>query len=69
MLFRSTAQTAELGTTYHYHLTEDSPNLPSCRVGAAATSALTSPDNSAAAIPGGSSQGGGPGAGGPPAGG
>ncbi len=60
--------TAELGTTYHYHLTYDSPNLPSCRVGATADAKLTSPDNDAAALPDGGG-GGGPGAGGPPAGG
>ena len=59
-----TSATADLGEVYHYHLSQDSPNLPTCRVGAAAESALTSPDNDAAAIPGGA--GGGPG-GGPPA--
>ena len=57
------SDTAEFGETYHYHLTYDSPNLPLCRVGAAATGKLTSPDNDAAALPDGEG-GGGPG--GPP---
>ncbi len=61
------SETAELGTTYHYHLTYDSPNLPTCRVGAAAESALTSPDNADAALPNGEGPGGGGGP--PPAGG
>ncbi len=56
-----TSATADLGEVYHYHLSQDAPNLPTCRVGAAAESALTSPDNDAAAIPGGA--GGGPGGG------
>ena len=56
------SETAELGETYHYHLTYDSPNLPTCRAGATAESALTSPDNADAALPNGE----GPGAGGPP---
>ena len=30
------SETAEFGATYHYHLTYDSPNLPTCRVGATA---------------------------------
>ena len=57
------AETAEFGTTYHYHLTYDSPNLPTCRVGATAESALSSPDNPNAALPNGDAQAGGPGAG------
>ena len=56
------SETAELGTAYHYHLTYDSPNLPTCRAGASAESALTSPDNPDAALPNGE----GPGGGGPP---
>ena len=60
------SETDELGSTYHYHLTYDSPNLPTCRVGASAESALTSPDNANAALPNGDA--GGPGVG-PPAGG
>ncbi len=60
------SDTAEFGEIYHYHLTYDSPNLPGCRVGAAATGKLTSPDNSAAALPDGEGAGGGgPGDGGP----
>ena len=59
------SETAELGETYHYHLTYDSPNLPACRAGATAESALTSPDNPDAALPNGE----GPGGGGPPSGG
>ena len=59
------SETADLGTTYHYHLSYDSPNLPTCRVGATAESALTSPDNADAALPNGD----GPGGGGPPPGG
>ena len=46
-----TSETADLGTGYHYHLSYDSPNLPTCRVGATATAKLTSPDNSEAALP------------------
>ncbi|MBK8293445.1 MAG: YHYH protein [Solirubrobacterales bacterium] len=60
-----TSETAEFGTTYHYHLTYDSPNLPTCRTGATANSKLTSPDNDAAALPDGEG-GGGPGSGPPP---
>ena len=60
------SDTEEFGERYHYHLTYDSPNLPSCRVGATATAKLTSPDNNAAALPDGE---GGPGGGGPPPGG
>ena len=45
------SDTDEFGETYHYHLTYDSPNLPACRVGAAAVGKLTSPDNAAAALP------------------
>ncbi len=56
------SDTDELGTTYHYHLSYDSPNLPGCRVGATAESALTSPDNPDVALPNGE----GPGGGGPP---
>ena len=55
------SDTAEFGEVYHYHLTYDSPNLPACRVGAAAVGTLSSPDNENASLPG----GGGPGAGGP----
>ncbi|MGA7396491.1 MAG: YHYH protein [Solirubrobacterales bacterium] len=61
------SETADLGTTYHYHLSYDSPNLPTCRTGATANSKLTSPDNSAAALPDG--EGGGGPVGGPPPGG
>ena len=61
------SETAELGETYHYHLTYDSPNLPACRVGATAESGLTSPDNSNVALPNGEGPGGGDGP--PPAGG
>ncbi len=65
-----TSETAEFGNTYHYHLTYDSPNLPTCRVGATAESRLTSPDNSEAALPGGEGpDGGGSGGGGPDGGG
>ena len=39
------SDTEEFGETYHYHLTYDSPNLPACRVGAAAVGTLSSPDN------------------------
>ncbi len=60
-----TSDTAELGETYHYHLTYDSPNLPGCLSGATAESGLTSPDNQDAALPGGD----GPPGGGAPAGG
>lgn len=60
------SDTAELGETYHYHLSDDSPNLPACRIGASAEQAITSPDNDAAAISNGEGGGGGgPGAGGP----
>lgn len=59
--------TVEFGEVYHYHLTYDSPNLPGCLVGATAKSKLTSPDNSAASLPGGDGAGG-PGGGPPPAG-
>ena len=64
------SETDELGKTYHYHLTYDSPNLPTCRVGATAEAKLTSPDNSEAALPDGEGPGdpagGGPGTGGAP---
>ena len=63
------SDTADLGEIYHYHLSADSPNLPTCRVGATAQSALTSPDNPDAALPNGEGAGGGPGGGPPPAGG
>lgn len=56
------SDTHEFGSTYHYHLSEDSPNLPPCRVGATAVGKLTSPDNPNAALPDG---GGPPGAGRP----
>ncbi len=61
------SNTEEFGEVYHYHLTYDSPNLPACRVGAAAIGALSSPDNANVALPGGT---GGPGGGpdGPPPG-
>ena len=52
------SETDEFGETYHYHLTYDSPNLPTCRVGAIAAGNLTSPDNPAAMLP--SGEGGGP---------
>ena len=58
------SDTDEFGEIYHYHLTYDSPNLPSCRVGASAVGTLSSPDNANVALPNGD----GPGAGGPPAG-
>lgn len=45
--------TEEFGETYHYHLTYDSPNLPSCRVGASAVGTLSSPDNPSASLPSG----------------
>ena len=63
--------TAEFGEVYHYHLTYDSPNLPTCRVGAAAVGTLSSPDNANVALPNGEGAGGGPGGGpsGPPPGG
>ncbi|MEG9225534.1 YHYH protein [Aeromicrobium sp. Sec7.5] len=60
------SETAEFGETYHYHLTYDSPNLPTCRAGATAESALTSPDNADVALPNGEGPGGG---GSPPSGG
>lgn len=60
------SDTEELGDQYHYHLSYDSPNLPTCRVGATADAKLTSPDNSAATLPDGDA---GPGGGGPPPGG
>ncbi len=53
------SETEEFGEIYHYHYTYDSPNLPACRVGAAATGKLTSPDNSAAALPDGGGRPGG----------
>ena len=59
------SETVELGSTYHYHLTYDSPNLPGCRVGATADGGLTSPDNADAALPNGEGADGG---GGPPGG-
>ena len=60
-----TSETTEFGTIYHYHLTYDSPNLPTCRVGATAEAGLTSPDNPDAALPNGEGPGDG---GGPPGG-
>ncbi len=57
------SETTEFGEAYHYHLSYDSPNLPTCRVGATAASALTSPDNPDASLPNGDGPGGG---GGPP---
>lgn len=65
------SDTAEFGEVYHYHLTYDSPNLPTCRVGAAAVGTLSSPDNANVALPNGEGAGGGPGGGpgGPPPGG
>ncbi|MGB3184292.1 MAG: YHYH protein, partial [Ornithinimicrobium sp.] len=59
------SETEEFGTTYHYHLTYDSPNLPLCRVGASADSSLTSPDNPDAALPNGDGPGDGGDGGGP----
>lgn len=59
------SDTADFGETYHYHLTYDSPNLPTCRVGATAVGALSSPDNAAASLPNGEGPGGAPGVGGP----
>ena len=47
------SDTDEFGETYHYHFSYDSPNLPTCRIGATAVNALTSPDNDAAALPNG----------------
>jgi hypothetical protein len=67
-----TGETAELGDVYHYHLTEDSPNLPTCLVGAVAEDKLTSPDNPEASLPDSGGPGGadgGPPPGGPPPGG
>lgn len=60
------SSTDEFGEAYHYHLTYDSPNLPTCRIGASAVGTLSSPDNPNASLP--SGEGGGPGAGGPPPG-
>ena len=57
------SETADLGVAYHYHLVQDSPNLPACRVGATALSGLTSPDNPDVALPDGEGAGGGPGGG------
>ena len=54
------SDTDEFGETYHYHLTYDSPNLPTCRIGATATNTLSSPDNDAAALPNGEGGGGPP---------
>lgn len=62
------SETEEFGEIYHYHYSDESPNLPACRVGASAVDSLTSPDNQAAALPGGEAGAGGPPAGGPPAG-
>lgn len=56
--------TADLGETYHYHLSGEVPNLPTCRVGVVAEDKLTSPDNAAASLP----DGGGPGGPGGPGG-
>ncbi len=47
------SDTEEFGEIYHYHFTYDSPNLPACRVGAAAVGTLSSPDNANVALPGG----------------
>ena len=61
--------TADLGTTYHYHLSGDAPNLPTCRVGATAVDKLTSPDNADVSLPDSGGPGGAGGApGGPPPG-
>ena len=61
------SETADLGEVYHYHLSYDSPNLPTCRVGATADAKLTSPDNAEAALPDGEGPGdGAPGGGGGP---
>ena len=57
--------TTAYGTTYHYHLSTDSPNLPLCRVGATAKNKLTSPDGNGITLPDGDQGGGGPPAGGP----
>ncbi len=54
------SDTDELGEVYHYHLTYDSPNLPSCRVGASAVGTLSSPDNPDASLPSGEAGGGPP---------
>ena len=53
------SNTDEFGETYHYHLTYESPNLPACRVGAAAVGTLSSPDNPDASLPSGDGPGGG----------
>ncbi|MGA9278723.1 hypothetical protein [Ilumatobacter sp.] len=53
------SETDEFGETYHYHLTDDSPNLPVCRVGATADRTLSSPDNDNVALPNGEGPGGG----------
>ena len=51
------SDTDEFGETYHYHLTYDSPNLPTCRVGATAIGTLSSPDNDSVALPNGEGPG------------
>ena len=51
------SDTAEFGEVYHYHLTYGSPNLPTCRVGAAAVGTLSSPDNANVALPNGEGAG------------
>ncbi|MGA7397215.1 MAG: YHYH protein [Solirubrobacterales bacterium] len=61
------SDTDEFGEVYHYHLSYDSPNLPLCRVGAAADGKLSSPDGDNIALPDG--EGGGPDDGGGPPGG
>ncbi len=58
------SDTEEFGEIYHYHMSYASPNLPPCRVGAAAAGALSSPDSDAVSLPGGA--GGGSGGGPPP---
>lgn len=62
------SDTEEFGETYHYHLTYDSPNLPTCRVGATAVVTLSSPDNANVALPNGDGGGGGARPDGPPPG-
>ncbi len=62
------SDTEEFGETYHYHLTYDSPNLPTCRIGATAAIALSSPDNANVALPNGEAGGGGARPDGPPPG-
>lgn len=60
--------TADLGEAYHYHLSSEAPNLPTCRVGAVAEAKLTSPDNAEVSLPDTGGPGGAGAPGGPPPG-